>query len=477
MCENKIVESSGNLVEQVTKFELILNNLGLPSENIIASVDERENIMKMLPQLMNSIPENQKRDATYLSRFVAGAAIGLFDASLNYIWNEVVISLRKKIIYFGIDTFFDNAVADKVRDQYKNEDDLLGIKDKTMLETLRKLEWISNVVYLKLCHILDMRNQIGASHPNSYDINSFELLGWLKTCVLEVINDKPSCSAVHVKEIIERIKKSTSPLDDITVESIGKEVEKFSSVMSGNLLRALFGVFIAEGTGIEARRNILKLSNEIWKYCKDDIKYDIGEKKHFFRINLKKDKEVLTYKFFEYCNGLPYLSLEDRSAEISSLCDDLQTAHNEWNNYYNEPPIAREIMKYISLSSDIPDERGRKLIKTFLECRIGREVSYCQGVSLGAVGYYDYLFKILTEEQIIIALTEIKYQMESIYSGTSVRAKNTRKIIDIFYRDDISDRLKEILEYIVEFDNKGIIHKVYKDQGFKDLSKGILKFD
>ena len=96
MCENKIIKNSGDLVEQVTKFELMLNNLGLPSENIIASVDERENIMKMLPQLMNSIPENQKRDATYLSRFVAGAAIGLFDASLNYVWNEVVISLRKK---------------------------------------------------------------------------------------------------------------------------------------------------------------------------------------------------------------------------------------------------------------------------------------------------------------------------------------------------------------------------------------------
>jgi len=477
MCENKIVESSGNLVKQVTKFELMLNNLGLPSENIIASVDERENIMKMLPQLMNSIPESQKRDATYLSRFVAGAAIGLFDASLNYVWNEVVISLRQKIIYFGIDTFFDNAVADKVRDQYKNEDDLPGIKDKTMLETLRKLEWISDVVYLKLCHILDMRNQIGASHPNSYDINSFELLGWLKTCVTEVINDKPSSSAVHIKEIVEQIKKSTSPLDDITIETIGKEVEKFSSVMSSTLLRALFGIFIVESTSVEARGNVLKLSKEIWKYCKDDIKYDIGEKKLFFRNNLQKNKEDLTYKFLEYCDGLPYLSLTERSLEISSLCDDLQAAHNGWDNYYYEPPIARKIMEYISLPSDIPDDRERKLIKTFLECRIGREVSYCQGVSPGAVEYYDSLFKILTEEQIIIALTEIKYQMESISSGTSVRAKNTRKIIDIFSRDDISDRLKEILEYIVEFDEKKIINNVYKEKGFKDLSKGILKFD
>ena len=477
MSNIEIVESGGSLVEKVTKFELILNDLGLPSENIIASVDERENIMKMLPQLMNSIPESQKRDATYLSRFVAGAAIGLFDASLNYVWNEVVISLRQKIIYFGIDTFFDNAVADKVREQYKNEDDLIGIKDKTMLETLRKLEWISSVVYLKLCHILDMRNQIGASHPNSYNINSFELLGWLKTCVTEVINDKPSSSAVHIKKIVEQIKKSTSSLDDITIGTIGKEVKKFSSVMSGTLLRALFGIFIVESTSVEARENVLKLSKEIWKYCRDDIKYDIGEKKLFFRNNLQKNKEDLTYKFLEYCDGLPYLSLTERSLEISGLCDDLHTVHNEWDNYYHEPPIAKKIMKYISQPSDIPNDREEKIIKTFLECRIGREVTYCQGVSPGAVGYYDSLFKMLTEEQIKIALTEIKYQMESISIGKSIRAKNIRKIIDIFIREDISDRLKEILNYIVEFDNREIIHNVYKDKYFKDLSRGILDFD
>ena len=477
MSNIEIVESGGSLVEKVTKFELMLNNLGLPSENIIASVDERENIMKMLPQLMNSIPESQKRGATYLSRFVAGAVIGLFDASLNYVWNEVVISLRQKIIYFGIDTFFDNAVVDKVREQYKNEDDLLGIKDKTMLETLRKLEWISNVVYLKLCHILDMRNQIGASHPNSYNNNSFELLGWLKTCVTEVINDKPSSSAVHIKEIVEQIRKSTSSLDDITIGTIGKEVEKFSSVMSGTLLRALFGIFIVESISVEARGNVLKLSKEIWKYCKDDVKYDIGEKKLFFRNNLQENKEDLTYKFLEHCDGLHYLSLTERSLEISGLCDDLHTVHNEWDNYYHEPPIAKKIMKYISQPSDIPDDREEKIIKTFLECRIGREVAYCQGVSPGAVGYYDSLFKTLTEKQIKIALTEIKYQMESISNGKSIRAKNIRKIINIFIREDISDRLKEILNHIVEFDNRGIIHNVYKDKDFKDLSRGILDFD
>ena len=67
--------------------------------------------------------------------------------------------------------------------------------------------------------------------------------------------------------------------------------------------------------------------------------------------------------------------------------------------------------------------------------------------------------------------------MESISNGKSIRAKNIRKIINIFIREDISDRLKEILNHIVEFDNRGIIHNVYKDKDFKDLSRGILDFD
>ncbi|MGO4972011.1 hypothetical protein ACTQ56_08480 [[Clostridium] aminophilum] len=474
MVNNEIVESNGALVEQMTRFEDILNNWGLPSENIIAPEKERQDIMLMLPSLIASIPDEQKRDATYLSRFVAGAAIGLFDASLNYVWNEVVVSLRKKIVYFGLDTFFDNAVSDKIRDQYKNEDDLSGIKDRTMLETLKKLEWISNTVYLKLCHILDMRNQVGASHPNTYDINSFELLGWLKTCVTEVINDKPSSSAVHIKEIVERIKMSTSPLDKVTIESIGNSVSQFSSTMAGTLLRSLFGIYVTDKTTVEARNNILLLSKEIWKYCRDDIKYDLGAKKLLFRNNLQQDKENLAYKFLENCNGLPYLSLTEKSLEISSLCDDLYSAHSGWDNFYNEPPIAREIMKYISSASDIPKDREVKLINTFLECRIGREVSNGSGVSEGALEYYDNFFKMLTEDQIKTTLVELKNHMESV-NPTGSTGKNARTIIDIINRGDLSDRLREIIKYIIDYGNRDI-SKVYKDSGFKDLSKGILNF-
>ena len=475
MPEHKIIEQNNTqLSNQMTQFEELLISMGLPSENIIASIEERENIMSMLPSLIQKLPSEQKRNATYLSRFVAGSAIGLFDAALNYVWDEVVVNLRRKITYYGIDIFFDNAVGAKVRDQYKSEEDLAGIKDKTMLETCKKLEWISDIVYRKLCHILDTRNQIGASHPNTYTINSYELLGWLQTCVTEVINDKPSPSAIQVRTLIENIKINTEPLDLTTIHSFESAVKELSSSMASNLLTSLFGLYISNSTSNEVRNNILSLSKIIWKYCKSETKYDLGEKKELYRVNLDKAKEDLAYTFFEKCDGLSYLSLTERSLQLSTLCDDLLNAHNSWDNFYHEPPIAKDIMKYIKTSNDIPTERTEKLIRTFTECRIGREVTYCHGVSQGALSTYNDFFKLLSKEHILILLTILKDEFDSIYNGAGIRAQNARELILCVKSPILGDRINEILDFMLNFSDRKILNKVYKDQSFKELCNGIL---
>ena len=475
MLEHEIIEQNNTqLSNQMTQFEELLISMGLPSENIIASIEERENILNMLPSLIQKLPSEHKRNATYLSRFVSGAAIGLFDAALNYVWDEVVVNLRRKITYYGIDIFFDNAVGTKVRDQYKSEVDLTGIKDKTMLDTCKKLEWISDIVYRKLCHILDMRNQIGASHPNTYTINSYELLGWLQTCVTEVINDKPSQSAIQVRTLIENIKVNTAPLESTTIHSFESAVKELSSSMASNLLTSLFGLYISNSTSNEVRNNILFLSKIIWKYCKSETKYDLGEKKELYRVNLDKAKEDLAYTFFEKCDGLSYLSLTERSLQLSTLCDNLLNAHNSWDNFYHEPPIAKDIIKYIKTSSDIPTERAEKLIRTFAECRIGLEVTYCHGVSQGALSTYDDFFKLLSKEHILILLTILKDEFDSIYNGAGIRAQNAKELILCVKSPILGERINEILDFMLNFSDKKILNKVYKDQSFKELCNGIL---
>lgn len=142
------------LAVETNIFTQYLQQFGLPTDNIIATTEERRNVTVNLPAFIASLPPEEIREARYLSKFVGATAIGLFDAALNYVWNEVVLNLRRKASVYGIDLFFDAAVGGKNRDSFKDEDDLDGLKDIVLLDTCLKLELISNVVYQKLDHIL-----------------------------------------------------------------------------------------------------------------------------------------------------------------------------------------------------------------------------------------------------------------------------------------------------------------------------------
>src|SRR5882724_3532411 len=99
------------LAVETTVFAGYLQRFGLPTNNIIASTDERRVIATNLPTFLQALPPEEKREARYLSKFVGATAIGLFDAALNYVWNEVVLNLRKKVVIYGLDLFYDAAVG------------------------------------------------------------------------------------------------------------------------------------------------------------------------------------------------------------------------------------------------------------------------------------------------------------------------------------------------------------------------------
>ena len=90
------IKSHTDLIDpQAQRIVDFLQQIGLPSDNIIAEQSERAIIGQNLPMYIESLPPEVKQGARYLSKFVVGAGFGLFDYSLNAIWNEVVIDLRK----------------------------------------------------------------------------------------------------------------------------------------------------------------------------------------------------------------------------------------------------------------------------------------------------------------------------------------------------------------------------------------------
>src|SRR5206468_2008455 len=115
---------------------------------------------------------------------------------------------------------------------------------------------IGDISYKKLAHILDMRNDIGISHPTNYVINAFELLGWLQTCIQDVLKDKPSDAAIKVKSFIDGMKSATTVLDQPKIDIIKPQIQSLATHHCNNILRTIFGIYVAEGTDQTVRKNI-----------------------------------------------------------------------------------------------------------------------------------------------------------------------------------------------------------------------------
>lgn len=453
MSDNKSELQISNLnnheIEPFTNFELYLQQLGLPHQGIIASDKERKMMSKVLPDTIQELSPQTKRDAVYLSKFVASSAIGLYDAALNYLWNEVVVSLRAKVNIYGLDLFFDAAVGGELRETYSTFEDLSSIKDNTLIDTCRKLELISDILHEKLKHILYMRNNIGASHPSGESIRTLELLGWLETCVKDVIDDKPSEAALFVQQLIINLKNENLILDEGRLEQIEENLQRQHTRISGNLLVTLFSIFTKKNTSPNVRVNILNLAPIVWDISPENKKYEIGFKLDQYSVNLDEEMLSLGNSFLEKCNGVNYKSEGTRSREINELLNRLLDTHHAWDNFHHEVPIARQLSKYIIEETDILPNIEDKLIKTILICRVGNGKWYCNGVSPNAKHLYDRIIILFNSRQVNKLLKFLgEPEIKNMFSINTciLETKDLLRLINLDLQDG---RSKEAIEFII----------------------------
>ena len=451
-----------------------LQQIGLPFDNIIAEQSERNIIGKNLPAYIESLPPEIKRDARYLSKFVVGAGFGLFDYSLNAIWNEVVIDLRKKAIAYGIDIFFDSAVGGKARDFYKSEEDLASLKDAVLLDTCRKLELISDTTYKKLKHILEMRNDIGISHPTNYTINAFELLGWLQTCIQDVLNDRPTEAALQVQAFIQNLKTYTSPLDPATQKTVEAKIKELASHHLASIIRTTFGIYVSPDTDPQVRKNISVIAPTIWANCADDPKYKIGITLEGYNTNLHKDKYELGEQFLQVVGGNPYRTPNERAIIVDTLLDQLLEKHSGWDNFHHEAPVADLIASYVQEQSDILPNNAEKLVKVILMCRIGRDVSYCNGVSPRGKAYYEHILSILGDKYAPHAMAALThYEIQRKLGASSCRTK-AKLALEIIKQSVVNSRLIECLDFLMN--NIESTGKCVFDSRFKKISANYINW-
>ena len=399
----------------------------------------------------------------------------MFDYSLNAVWNEVVLNLRNKAVVYGLDIFFDAAVGgSKTREYYKTADDLPSLKDSVLLDSCRKLELISDTTYKKLKHILDMRNDTGISHPNSYTINAYELLGYLQNCVEDVLNDNPTEAALQVQSFIRNLKTATTAVDNAAKLGIEKKITELPTHLCGSLMRTVFGLYVAPDTDPAVRKNISLIAPALWRACGDEPKYKLGIVLEGYNVNLFQDKQILGSQFFDIVAGNAYRSPGERVIIIDELITDLLDKHNGWDNFHHEPPVAAQLYSYVPDQNSIFENLALRLFKVIMMCRLGRGINYCEGVSPGGKKYYDAILAIAGDKytpHVMASLShfEVKNKLHSQISRNHLKAA-----LAIVKTTVINARLVECLDYLIANIDSGI--GCVDNAEFKKLSAGYIKW-
>ena len=124
----QIIQDSNNM------YLSVLHEVGLPADNVLSSIDERKIAIANLPFVIDKINNELIKESYYLSKFFVAVATGLFDAALNYLWDETIKQLRIRVINGDIKYFYDVVISDDRRKQFTLPEDLLKL-DKISEET------------------------------------------------------------------------------------------------------------------------------------------------------------------------------------------------------------------------------------------------------------------------------------------------------------------------------------------------------
>ncbi len=380
-----------------------LSSLGLPIDNVLVEFSERRFVLQALQQTLDILPYEQREKAYYLSKFSVSIMVGLFDAALNFLWDETILSLRRLAVSMDLSYFFDTAEKrESYRSRLQTEEDLGLLDDFTLIDTCARVGLLTDVNRERLRHVNYMRNHASAAHPNQSELTGQEMISWLSNCLRYAITAKPEHSVIATKQLLANIRTTLIPTKDISVIAI--ELGKFTQDRIDDLLWTIFGIYVDPSQKADCRTNIANLAPHVWALASDDRKFQIGARHEHFVKQGDTQRRKFADDFLVHVDGEQYRSEDVLTGELLDKLRNLMAAHNGMNNFYNEGPHAKSLAASLPPSGIIPKAAELEWVKTIAKCHIGNGRGYREGVDSTADVYYDQYIDGFAEGAVVIFL-------------------------------------------------------------------------
>ncbi|WP_157440451.1 hypothetical protein [Actinokineospora inagensis] len=430
MSELEHPADTGALVAGLERFEnALLANIeavGLPTNGVLVEMTQRRRVLANLDGALDRLGDAERARSYYISKMIAVAAAGLFDAALNYLWDETIAELRRRVADYDLSYFFDVAVpAPEKRKHLSNAHDLALVQDIDLLRAARDIGLLSDIGHAQLDGVRYMRNHASAAHPNQAEISGLQLVTWLETCILQVITLPLDTVTAETGKLLRNIKQQRLSADEVAATSA------FFDQLPGDrahaLAAGLFGIYTNPSTTPDIADNVRTLWPELWPYMSDDTRYGFGVRIGRFVANADLAQSARGRQLFDLVDGASYLPEPVRAAEIDMALGALLEAHHGWNNFSTEPGPARQLEALVGDLGLVPLPVSTKYAKALVEVFL----SNGSGVSWEADPIYRRLLERLDTRQARLALRAFTDQTISSRLQTTVAQGKWQELLTL----------------------------------------------
>lgn len=452
--------------EGLVQFEAVLTAVmsahELPTDKVFVASKQRVRVLTRLGDALEELPQAQRKTAVYLSKFVAAVGAGLFDAALNYLWDETIAELRRRVAAYDLTYFFDTAVKDPAkRKALSDEDDLSNITDFDLIAAAAEMELISDLGYRQLDLIRHMRNWASAAHPNQNDLTANQLITWVETCVMEVIALPETPVVAEKKRLLKNIRTrrlGNEQLDEAASFFSGLKRDQADSLSAG-----LFGIFCHEDTGEDVRDNVRVLFPKIWDVLSEDQRSEFGGKYGRYAANGDQKQAAWARELLDRVGATAYLPTAVRAGEISAAADNLLSAHRGWENFYNEPPQARLLENAVG-GQPVPAAVQRTYVNAVVEAFLTNG----SGVAWNAEPIYERLITGFDQAEANRALMSIREQTISSRLQMKLPRQKFDRLLELI-GPKLDTRHQQVMMMIQE---SGLpVDKAIRETRFKKLAE------
>ncbi len=446
----------------------ILEKHDLPIESIFVPIDERDIVFKNIENVLKKISPERKPQSIYLSKFVAAVAAGLFDAALNYLWDETIFELRRRVAQYDLSYFFDNAIPNvEKRKKLSSTDDLKKIEDSELIYGAREIELISELGFKHLDYIRYMRNWASAAHPNQNMISGLQLISWLETCIKEVISLPLSNALVEIRQLLTNIKSIS--ISDIEAREIATSCLSLTKDQINNVVSGFFGIYSRPDTTPRTRQNIRRILPLLWDRVDEPTRQQVGNSYGKYASIGDQERKNLSREFLELVSATPYIPDEYRVLEIEDAIENLLLAHRGLNNFYNEPAFARALTNIVGPAGKIPKRAYKKYVFGLVEVFLTNG----NGVAWNAEPIYLSLINLFDAEQALIAI--LSFNEDNIASSLQFELcqKKYLELLDTLKINVSAPAVADLIEDIQKFE--GPLDRLRDDHRIKQKLANLLK--